>query len=119
MVAATDENDDTAYAYGEFVTLSQRTVDITIGSPTVTGGPTNIVDTYVWLKTVDLDFFCGLAPPETLVYYSLPRHADFVLFVFRQWATSQSTLCEGTSPDSSTRRRATAIQRVAHGTRRS
>jgi hypothetical protein len=98
MVAATDEHGDTAYAYGQFITLDERTVEITISSPAVSGGPTNIVDTDVWLKTVDLDFWY-VSPPETLVYYSLPRHVDLVLLTFRQWATSQSTFCEGIDPD--------------------
>lgn len=94
MAAATDENGDTSYAWGEFFTLSQRTVEITIGSPTVSGGPTNIVDTDVWLRTADLDFLL-VAVEDTIVYYSLPRHTDLGLFVFRTWATSQSTICEG------------------------
>lgn len=98
IVAATDENGDTAYAYGQFVTLSERTVEITVGSPAVSGGPTNIVHTAVWLKTVDLDFWL-LSPPQTVVYYSLPRHVDLVLLTFREWATSQSTFCEGANPD--------------------
>ena len=38
MVAATDENDDTVYAYGHFFTLSERTVHVSIGDLTVTVG---------------------------------------------------------------------------------
>ncbi len=57
MVAATDENDDTAYAYGQFVTLSERTVHVTIGDVTVEGGPQNVVDTDVYLSVDDFDFW--------------------------------------------------------------
>jgi hypothetical protein len=94
IVAATDENDDTAHAYGSFTTLSQRTITLSIGLPTFSGGPSNIVDNYVFLKVADLDFR-WLTPPENLVYYSLPRHLDLALQVFRGWETSQYTICEG------------------------
>jgi hypothetical protein len=98
IVAATDENNDTSHAYGSFTTLSQRAVTISIGDPTVTGGPTNIVDTDVFLKVADLDFR-SVVPPESLVYYSLPRHLDLALRLFRTWETSQSTFCEGIDPE--------------------
>jgi hypothetical protein len=97
IVAATDENDDTAHAYGSFTTLSQRTITMSIGSPTISGGPSNIVDNYVFLKVADLDFR-WLAPPENLVYYSLPRRLDLALQLFRGWETSQYTICEGFFP---------------------
>jgi hypothetical protein len=93
-VSATDENLDTAHAYGEFTTLSQRTVEISIDAPAISYGPTNVVDTDVSLKVADLDFD-SLALPADLVYYSLPRELDLALFVFRTWETSQYTLCEG------------------------
>ena len=97
IVAATDENDDTAHAYGSFTTLSQRTITLSIGLPTISGGPSNIVDNYTFLKVADLDFR-WVAPPENLVYYSLPRHLDLALQLFRGWETSQYTICEGFFP---------------------
>ena len=100
IVAATDENDDTAYAYGQFVTLSERTLHVTIGDVTVDGGPQNVVDTDVYLQ-VDEDDFWIVDPGSDVssVYAGLGRHVDLVLFTFRQWATSQSTFCEGINPD--------------------
>jgi hypothetical protein len=93
-VAATDDHDDTAHAYGEFQTLSERTVTLHVGSPAIFGGPTNIIATDVDLKVADLGWR-RVHPPEELVYYSLPRHLGLGVFVFRQWETSQSTYCEG------------------------
>lgn len=97
IVAATDENNDTAHAYGSFTTLSKRTITVSIGLPTISGGPSNIVDNYMFLKVADLDFR-WLTPPENLVYYSLPRHLDLALQLFRGWETSQYTICEGFFP---------------------
>jgi len=99
MVAATDENGDTAYAYGEFTTMSQRTVDISVGTPTVNGGPTNVVSTRIYLKVSDLDFL-RVQTGESQVYIGVHRHVDLAVQVFREWATSQSTFCEGPRPDS-------------------
>ena len=93
-VAATDEDDDTSHAYGEFKTLSERTVTLHVGSPAIFGGPTNIIATSVDLKVADLSWR-PMHPPEELVYYSLPRLLGVGVFVFRQWETSQSTFCEG------------------------
>lgn len=98
IVAATDENDDTAYAYGEFTTLSERTIEITIGSPTITGGPTNVTGTFASLKTADLNFR-RVSPPESLTYYSLPTQLDLELNVFRQWETEHVFACDGFDPD--------------------
>ena len=92
--SATDEHLDTAHAYGEFTTLSQRAVEISLSAPAISYGPTNVVDTDVSLKVADLDFD-SLALPAELTYYSLPRHLDLALFVFRTWETSQYTFCEG------------------------
>jgi hypothetical protein len=98
MVAATDENGDTAYAYGEFTTMSQRTVEISVGTPTVTGGPTNIVSTRTYLKVSDLDFL-SVQPGESQVYIGIHRHLDLAVQLFREWATSQYTFCEGPWPN--------------------
>jgi hypothetical protein len=103
MVAATDENDDTAYAYGHFVTLSERTVHVSIGDLTVTGGPQNVVDTASYLS-VDGDDFWVVNPGAGVssVYADRSRHLDLKLLTFRTWETSQSTICEGFFPDSAT-----------------
>lgn len=100
VVAATDENDDTAYAYGQFVTLSERTLQVTIGDVTVDGGPQNVVDTDVYLRVDGFEFW-NVDPGSGVssVYAGRGRHVDLVLFTFRQWATSQSTFCEGFDPD--------------------
>jgi hypothetical protein len=99
MVAATDENDDTALAFGSFVTLSERTVSVTIGDLTVEGGPQNVVDTYVYLAVDDFGFWTVQTGTDvSSVYADRSRRIDLVLFTFRQWATSQSTFCEGFTP---------------------
>jgi hypothetical protein len=97
-LAATDENGDTAHAFGEFETLSERTITLWIGDPAVAGGPTNIVDTSVYLQVDELSWR-QVDPPEELVYYSLPRYLDLDVFVDQVWAHSQSTFCESSSPD--------------------
>jgi hypothetical protein len=94
VAAATDEHDDTAYAYGEFVTLSERSITVHVGSPVIFGGPTNITSTSVDLKVADLGWR-SVDPPEELVYYSLPRFLDLGVYVERHWAHSQYTFCEG------------------------
>jgi len=100
MVAATDEHGDTAYAYGRFVPLAERTVHITLGDVTVDGGPQNVVDTAVYLSVDGDDFWIVDAGSDgSSVYAGRGRHVDLVLFTFRQWATSQSTVCEGCDPD--------------------
>ena len=99
-VTATDEHDNTAYAYGEFTTLSQRTVDVAIGPPGISGGPTNVVDTDVRLRVADLSYDLVNPPETTGDYLSLPRHLDLAVLVFRTWATSQYTFCEGPWPES-------------------
>jgi hypothetical protein len=96
-VAATDEHDDTSHAFGEFTTLSERTVTLHVGSPAIFGGPTNIVTTDVDLKVSDLTPR-RVHPPEELVYYSLPRLLDLGVLVFRTWEVSQTTNCEGHFP---------------------
>lgn len=100
MVAATDEHDDTAYAYGEFITLSERTVHVRIGDVTVDGGPQNVVDTDVYLS-VEGDDFWTVNPGSDVssVYAGQGRHVDLVLATFREWATSQYTFCEAFDPD--------------------
>ena len=100
MVAATDENDDTAYAYGRFVTLSERTVSVTIGDVSVEGGPQNVVDTDVYLAVDDFGFWTVETGSDvSSVYADRGRHIDLALVTFRTWETSQSTLCEGFSPE--------------------
>ena len=100
MVAATDEHGDTAYAYGRFVPLAERTVHITLGDVTVDGGPQNVVDTAVYLSVDGDDFWIVDAGSDgSSVYAGRGRHVDLVLFTLGQWATSQSTVCEGFDPD--------------------
>lgn len=100
MVAATDENDDRSHALGEFITLSERTIHVTIGDLTVDGGPQNVVDTDVCLRVGGHDFWMvDTGSDVSSVYVGVARHVDLVLFTFRQWETSQFTFCEGLDPD--------------------
>jgi hypothetical protein len=100
MVAATDENDDTAHAYGEFTTLAERTVHVTIGDVTVEGGPQNVDGTAVALR-VDGFAYWSVDPGSGVssVYADRGRRVDLALFTFRSWETSQYTICEGYDPD--------------------
>jgi hypothetical protein len=92
QVTATDENGDMAEAYGQFTTLSERTITLWIGDPVLHGGPTNIVNTWVALKVADLNW--RWAPPSTEdVYYSLPRYLDLAVAVYGIWEHSQYTDC--------------------------
>lgn len=50
MVTATDQYDDTSYAWGEFTTLSTRTVEVTVNDVEVIGGPGNVIDTDTHLR---------------------------------------------------------------------
>jgi hypothetical protein len=99
MVAATDENGDEALAFGSFVTLSERSVSVTIGDLTVEGGPQNVVDTDVYLAVDDFGFWTvDTGTGASSVYLHRDRHLDVVVFTFRTWETSQSTFCEGFNP---------------------
>jgi hypothetical protein len=100
MVVATDENDDTAHAYGKFTTLAERTLHVTVGDVTVDGGPQNIVDTDVYLRVDGFGFWGVETGSDTSsVYAGRGRRVDLELVTFREWETSQYTFCEGFFPD--------------------
>ena len=76
IVVATDENDDSSYAYGQFTTLSERTVHVTIGDATIEGGPQYNHGVYFDLE-VDDEFSTSFTP--TLP--DVDRHLDLRLWV--------------------------------------
>ena len=76
IVVATDENDDSSYAYGQFTTLSERTVHVTIGDATIEGGPQYNHGVYFDLE-VDGEFSTSFTP--TLP--DVDRHLDLRLWV--------------------------------------
>jgi hypothetical protein len=91
MAAATDEHNHTAHVWGQFTTLSQRSVHVELGPTTVTGGPGGIKRTTWWL---------GLSGPladvtpgglATQPYEDLPRRVDVELWLLRSW---NGDLCE-------------------------
>lgn len=85
MVAATDDDDHTAYAWGEFTTLSQRTVYVELGSASVTGGPGSIDATtaMLGLDGTHVDVTPGLE--GILLFHDLPRHLDVDYWMVRSW----------------------------------
>jgi hypothetical protein len=99
MVAATDANGHTAHAWGEFTTLSQRSVFVELGNGEIVGGPGNISSTH---------WFLGLDGPLTdvtpgqqgiLLYHDLPRLVDLDFWVTRSW---DDELCEVWLPEGAT-----------------
>jgi hypothetical protein len=100
MVSATDDDHHTAYAWGEFTTLSQRIVYVELGSATVFGGPGGIDATtsMLDLNGTQLDVTPGLE--GILLFHDLPRHVDLDYWMVRSW---NAKLCEsweldGTDP---------------------
>lgn len=91
--AATDENGHSAYAYGSFVTLDERDVEISIGDVTVSGGPNNIVGTSLYLQ-VDGDD--PEAVPPSPNFHDVDRHLDLRLWTVRWW---EGSVCESWVPD--------------------
>jgi|GEM_PF-2896056 len=91
MVAATDDDGHTAYAWGEFTTLSTRKAVVEIGDTTVYGGPSNVVATSMMLGLGGP--LANVTPGEQgiLLYQDLPRLVDLDYWVTRQW---DAKLCE-------------------------
>ncbi|WP_436794376.1 hypothetical protein [Actinospongicola halichondriae] len=85
MAAATDDNDKTAHAFGEFTTLSQRDIYVSLGDVAVTGGPDNIVETDLWMKVdgTSSNFTPGEAGIP--IYNDMDRFLDLRLLVVRSW----------------------------------
>jgi hypothetical protein len=91
MVAATDEHDDTSYAWGEFTTLSTRDVEVAIHQVEITGGPTNVNGTHHRLRFEGGEFQnYNLGAQWT--YRDVDSHVDVELGVFRTWP---GRICEG------------------------
>lgn len=97
-VAATDADGHTDHAWGEFTTLSQRTVWVELGDATITGGPSGVTSTSWHLG------FEGVEGPRQdvtpgqqgiLVFPDLPRHIDLALTLARSWDGAKgNTPCE-------------------------
>jgi hypothetical protein len=92
IVVATDENDDSSYAYGQFTTLSERTVHVTIGDVTIEGGPQYNDGVYF-----DLEVDGELSTSFTPTLPDVDRHLDLRLWVKLYY---DGNLCESWSgPD--------------------
>ena len=111
IVVATDENDDSSYAYGQFTTLSERTVHVTIGDATIEGGPQYNHGVYFDLE-VDGEFSTSFTP--TLP--DVDRHLDLRLWVRLYY---DGNLCESwRGPTTTGARTATAKTIASSGTLR-
>ncbi|WP_193615387.1 hypothetical protein [Desertimonas flava] len=97
-VAATDELGDISYAFGQFTTLSERTVNLVVGDVDIIGGPTNIVHTDT-VFIIDGDYWDIDGAGWELVHVGLDRRVDLALRVYREWQVAGSTLCEGSYPE--------------------
>ncbi len=91
MVAATDDDNHTAYAWGEFTTLSTRTVQVELGTVAVFGGPGGIDSTTaeLGLDGTHVDVTPGLE--GILLFHDLPRHLDVDYWMVRSW---DDDICE-------------------------
>lgn len=91
MAAATDADGHTAYAWGTFTTLSQRSVFVELGDLTVDGGPGKIVKTS-WLLGLDGPL-TDVTPGQQgiLLYHDLPRTVGVDFWVVRAW---HDEICE-------------------------
>jgi hypothetical protein len=96
MAAATDEHQHTAYVWGEFTTLSHRTVFVEFGNGEIVGGPGNIDATH-WLLGLDGPL-TDVTPGQQgiLLYNDLPRHVDVDFWVTRSW---DEDICEVWNPE--------------------
>jgi hypothetical protein len=91
MVAATDEYDDTSHSWGEFTTLSTRTVEVGIDNVEIMGGPTNVNGTYHHLRFEGSEFQ-SYNLGAGLTFEDVDRYVDVELGVFRSWP---GKICEG------------------------
>lgn len=91
MVAATDDNDKTDHAFGEFTTLSQRDIYITLGDVTVHGGPDNVSKTSLWMRVNGSSHNYTPGEAGIPMYDDVPRHLDLRLLVLRRWSAD---ICE-------------------------
>jgi len=85
MVVATDDDGHTSYAWGEFTTLSQRTVYVELGPAAVFGGPGGIDATTstLGLNGTQVDATPGLQ--GILLFQDLPRYLDVDYRMVRSW----------------------------------
>jgi hypothetical protein len=95
MAAATDQHDHTAYVWGEFTTLSQRTVHVELGSADIIGGPGNVTSTR-WFLGLDGPY-ANVTPGNQgiLIYHDMARYADVDFLMTRGW---DAKLCEAWTP---------------------
>lgn len=98
-LTATDEYADVSYAFGQFTTLSERTVHLVVDDVGIIGGPTNIEHTDMWF-IVDGDYWDVDGEGWELTHLGLDRHADLALRVYREWEVAWNTECEGSYPES-------------------
>lgn len=77
MATATDEYNDTSYAWGEFTTLSTRTVEIRVNSAEIDGGPGNISGTFALLRAAGEGYGA--------VYHEDTHSIDMPVYDFGTW----------------------------------
>jgi hypothetical protein len=90
MVAATDEHGDTSHAFGEFTTLSTRTVHVVVDEVEVFGGPQNLESTGLYLR-LDDDDHESYELGGWMEVADVDRHVDVDLMVARFW---EASVCE-------------------------
>ncbi len=90
MVTATDEHDDTSYAWGEFTTLSTRTVEVSISEVDISGGPGNVVQTDTFLR-LDDDDHAAYDLGDWAEFGAVDSTVDVDLLVARTW---EANVCE-------------------------
>jgi hypothetical protein len=90
MVAATDEHGDTSHAFGEFTTLSTRTVHVVVDEVDVFGGPQNLEATEQFFRLDDADH-AAYQLGDWVEVADVDRHVDVDLMVARFW---EAEVCE-------------------------
>jgi hypothetical protein len=90
MVAATDEHGDTSHAFGEFTTLSTRTVHVVVDEVEVFGGPTNLEATELFFRLDDADHE-AYELGDWMEIVDVERNVDIDLMVARFW---EAQVCE-------------------------
>lgn len=99
MVAATDANGHTDHRFGEFTTLSTRTVQMVVGDTEIVGGPDDIVTTTRFAAVDGGGFDDGEITDGAnwITATGVGDHVDASVRILRRW---DADLCEVVRPDS-------------------
>jgi hypothetical protein len=95
MVVATDEYGDTSYAWGEFTTLASRSVEVAVDHLCVVEGPTNVVDTSLFIRHDD-DDHAAYELGDWIGWDDAEREVDLDVLVARTW---EANVCEPFWPE--------------------